>query len=281
MAEEDGIARAAEALSQATALLVTAGAGMGVDSGLPDFRGDHGFWRAYPAYAKLGLSFVELANPRWFREDPELAWGFYGHRQMLYRATKPHTGFEVLLRWARRMKDGAFVFTSNVDAQFQRAGFGEEEIVECHGALEHRQCTRGCGVGIHAASDARIDVDEGTFRARRPLPACASCGALARPNVLMFGDFEWDAARTDAQEERLHAWLSRLGAGARLVVVECGAGTAVPTVRAFSERAARALGGTLVRVNLREAEGPPGTISVAMGAREALAAIDARADTGS
>ena len=35
------------------ALLVAAGAGMGVDSGLPDFRGDEGFWRAYPPFAAL------------------------------------------------------------------------------------------------------------------------------------------------------------------------------------------------------------------------------------
>ena len=52
---------------------------MGVDSGLPDFRGDRGFWKAYPPYAKLGLHFAEMANPRWFDSDPELAWGFYGH----------------------------------------------------------------------------------------------------------------------------------------------------------------------------------------------------------
>jgi NAD-dependent SIR2 family protein deacetylase len=37
---------------------------MGVDSGLPDFRGDHGFWKAYPMYERLGLSFVDAANPR-------------------------------------------------------------------------------------------------------------------------------------------------------------------------------------------------------------------------
>jgi len=40
------IQRAAKALSEAEALLITAGAVMGVDSGLPDFRGDRGFWNA-------------------------------------------------------------------------------------------------------------------------------------------------------------------------------------------------------------------------------------------
>lgn len=40
------IERACETIHKADGLLITAGAGMGVDSGLPDFRGSEGFWRA-------------------------------------------------------------------------------------------------------------------------------------------------------------------------------------------------------------------------------------------
>src|SRR5512135_463561 len=101
--------QAAEAIRMADAILIGAGAGMGVDSGLPDFRGRQGFWNAYPPYAKLGLDFVSLANPRWFTSDPELAWGFYGHRMMLYRETEPHEGFGILRRWMNRMCGRAFV----------------------------------------------------------------------------------------------------------------------------------------------------------------------------
>src|SRR5947209_10690891 len=105
--------QAAKAIDSAQALLITAGAGMGVDSGLPDFRGNQGFWQAYPPYQKLGLSFVELANPDHFHQDPTLAWGFYGHRLELYRRTQPHDGFRILRRWAERMPKGWFIFTSN------------------------------------------------------------------------------------------------------------------------------------------------------------------------
>src|SRR5207253_10939678 len=111
----DTILAASAAVEQAEALLIGAGAGMGVDSGLPDFRGPKGFWRAYPACEKLGLSFQAMANPRWFQSDPAFAWGFYGHRLDLYRKTEPHAGFGLLKAWGERMRHGSFVFTSNVD----------------------------------------------------------------------------------------------------------------------------------------------------------------------
>src|SRR5215471_1744008 len=115
----DSIHSAADAIRSADAILIGAGAGMGVDSGLPDFRGNEGFWKAYPPFRKLGLTFIGLAQPYWYHSDPQQAWGFYGHRRNLYRATTPHEGFGILRRWAEKMRAGYFVFTSNVDGQFQ------------------------------------------------------------------------------------------------------------------------------------------------------------------
>src|SRR5262249_1183626 len=234
-----------------------AGAGMGVDSGLPDFRGPEGFWSAYPAIAKLGLSFEEMANPTWFRRDPHLAWAFYGHRLNLYRAAAPHLGFAQLLEIGSTKPASYFVFTSNVDGQFQKAGFGEDRIVECHGSIHHAQCTTPCSNEIWEASESTLELDEATFRARDPLPRCRHCAGLARPNILMFGDWSWLSHRTDAQEVRFNRWLSDLAnARARLTVVELGAGSAVPTVRLTSERVAGRLLGTLIRLNPREPEVP-------------------------
>ena len=185
------------------------------------------------------------------------------------------------------------MFTSNVDGHFQKAGFDGERVLECHGTLRTAQCTEGCGAGIFSAEGFAVEVDPETFRAKGALPACPRCGALARPNVLMFGDFGWESALADAQEAKLEAWLSAcIGAGARFVIVELGAGTGVPTVRHFSERSARSLASPLVRVNLREphwgtwsahssaastASGlaaPHRHIGVPMGALAALTAID-------
>src|SRR6476469_10538792 len=182
---------AANAIRGADALLIGAGAGMGVDSGLPDFRGPEGFWRAYPPFRERGLAFEDVANPRWFVEDPPQAWGFYGHRRNLYRATPPHAGFAILKRWGERRPLGYFVFTSNVDGHFAKAGFKNERIVECHGSLEYLQCVRPCSTEVWPADTTAIDVDASTFRAAEPLPRCNCCGGLARPNVLMFGDVNW------------------------------------------------------------------------------------------
>lgn len=269
----DVIERAARIIAEADGLLIAAGAGMGVDSGLPDFRGPEGFWRAYPPYRRLGLRFEELANPRWFSTDPSLAWGFYGHRLRQYRETQPHDGFSILRRWGEEKAEGAFVFTSNVDGQFQAAGFPDERVVECHGSLLHGQCLAGCGTGVFDARSLEVEVDPGTFRAMGPLPSCPGCGSLARPNVLMFGDFGWDDRRSSASESRLEAWL-RTVEDSHLAVVELGAGERVPTVRYFSEGLIGEKGARLIRVNPSEPEVPPSQVSIPMGALEAIRAID-------
>jgi NAD-dependent SIR2 family protein deacetylase len=268
----DAIVRQARSLlHKSDALLIAAGAGMGVDSGLPDFRGTEGFWRAYPAARRLGLRFEELANPHWFEADPALAWAFYGHRLHAYRDTEPHEGFARLLQLAKTKPFGAFVATSNVDGQFQKAGFDPQRIVEIHGSIHHLQCVDNCQGAIWSAQGIAITIDD-AFRAHEPLPRCQHCEALARPNILMFGDGEWESARTDAQSMRFEAWLAQLErAKATLAVVEIGAGTAIPTIRRLSETIASRFGTDLIRINPREAHGAP--YPLAAGAREAIAAI--------
>jgi NAD-dependent SIR2 family protein deacetylase len=273
--QERRIHDAADVISAAEALLIAAGAGMGVDSGLPDFRGSAGFWSAYPPYKELGRDFYDLASPEWFARDPGLAWGFYGHRLDLYRRTVPHPGFALLLKWAAGKPGGYFVFTSNVDGHFQKAGFAEERVHECHGSIHHLQCAGACGRGTWPAGDVTIAIDEKNMRAQPPLPACPSCGRLARPNVLMFGDWGWQPRRSQAQALGMRDWLEAL-AGKGLVIVECGAGTAVPSVRSMSERLLARPRTRLVRINAREADVPAGQIGLegsALATLDALAAL--------
>ncbi|MDF1853383.1 MAG: hypothetical protein P1U85_21275 [Verrucomicrobiales bacterium] len=277
---ESELKSAAEILAEADALLITAGAGMGVDSGLPDFRGDEGFWRAYPPYRKLGKSFVEMANPAAFDSDPAFAWGFYGHRLHLYRETTPHNGFQVLREWGEKMRLGSFVMTSNVDGHFEKAGFDESRIYEVHGSIHHLQCSGPCAAGkIWSASEVDLEIDESTMRAVGDLPLCPDCHRVARPNILMFGDGGYLEDRNAFQYERLDRWLQE-AADSRIAIVEMGAGSAVPTVRLFSERVTRShQGATLIRINPREPVVPPlqKAISLSMPAGEALHRLDALA----
>ena len=264
----------AEALSQAEALLIGAGAGMGVDSGLPDFRGTSGFWKAYPPLAKLGIQFEEMANPRWFRESPGLAWGFYGHRLNLYRKTDPHRGFSLLLKWISEQNLSAFVFTSNVDGHFQRSGFAKDSVTECHGSLLHLQCVNQCGQEIWPLPpNLRVEVDEETLHALDPLPSCPGCGGLARPTILMFSDWEWDPRRTNLQATRLNEWLAE-NENPKLCLIELGAGPNIPTVRTTCEQAWQTSCGTFLRINPRDHQVPEGAFYLAMGAKEALQTIE-------
>jgi len=274
MTDEAALDHAADLVAQADALVIAAGAGMGVDSGLPDFRGAQGFWRAYPALGRAGLDFAAVASPATFERDPRLAWGFYGHRLALYRRTLPHGGFALLRRWGERAQHGLAVFTSNVDGQFQRAGFAPELIRECHGSLHWLQCLRGCGQAPLPADDLTPQIDEAECRWLGELPACPGCGALLRPNLLMFGDWGWISERYDAQEQRLARWLARVE---RPVVIEIGAGTDIPSVRHFSQQLVAHHGGQLVRINPREpVVAAPLGVGLAMGALAALQALNDR-----
>ena len=266
MTDSPDYATAAQYLAEADALLIGAGAGMGIDSGLPGFRGDRGFWAAYPAYQ--GRSFADIACPETFTADPELAWGFYGHRLNLYRQTQPHAGFAILRRWAESMPHGYFVMTSNVDGHFQRAGFDPERVYECHGSIHHLQCHAGC-LETWPADTVNVVIDPVQFRAISELPRCPHCGALARPNLLMFGDADWQYARYEVQDERYRSWL-RTVQDRRLVVIELGAGTKIATVRHGCEQVAW----RLIRTNPQDTEPPDRGVLLPVGALEALVGLD-------
>ena len=260
MTDERAIRRSAEIIASCSGLVIAAGAGFGVDSGLPDFRGTEGFWQAYPALKNAGINFMNIANPASFKKKPDLAWGFYGHRLKLYRDTQPHQGFQILKEIGETLPDGYFVYTSNVDGHFQKAGFDPERIYEVHGSIHWLQCSRPCSGPLWSADDFEPENDESRCFLTSPLPRCPNCGALARPNILMFDDDRWQSARSEFQAERLAEWRRK---AARVAIIELGAGTAIPTVR----RPGECWGYPLVRVNTREPRvRKVGDVGLAMGA---------------
>jgi NAD-dependent SIR2 family protein deacetylase len=219
-----------------------------------------------------------MANPVWFQRNPRLAWAFYGHRLNLYRKTSPHKGFGQLLQIGEQKPGGYFVFTSNVDGQFQKGGYHPSQIEECHGSIHYFQCVRPCSDTIWDARHIKVFVDEDLFEAQEPLPRCENCGNMARPNILMFGDWAWVAARTTSQRMRLATWLETISSKNQpLVVVEIGAGEAVPTVRNQAEHVVRKYKAKLIRINPRDYQVPDKThVSLPLGGAEAVAGISQR-----
>lgn len=241
--------QAATAIAQADAVIILAGAGMGVDSGLPDFRGKEGFWKAYPMLKNHRLSFQDIANPEAFQIRPTLAWGFYGHRLNLYRHTIPHEGFAILKTIAESKPNGYFIYTSNVDGQFHKAGFDENRIVECHGSIHHVQYLKPePNDQIMSADDITLDIDPQTLRVDHNALPLAKNGDLLRPNILMFGDWYWQENRTKAQQKRYFSWLETLQ-GKRVVVIEIGAGATIATVRHQAQVLRRKYAQTLIQIN--------------------------------
>lgn len=239
--------RAAQAIRKADGLLIAAGAGMGVDSGLPDFRGSKGFWKAYPALGKAKIDFRSIASLEAFMRMPSRTWGFYGHRLNLYRDTVPHDGFRLLREMAARLPHGAFVVISNVDGQFQKAGFPENNVCEIHGSIHFLQCLSNCDL-IWPADYFRPEVDLEQCSIVSPLPRCPRCNELARPHIMMFDDWRFIMDRVERQQSKFDDWTSRIR---NFVTIEIGAGTGLPTIRRFAEFANK---GFLIRINPADAK---------------------------
>jgi hypothetical protein len=252
-ATEANVRRAAGALSCATALFVTTGDAIATDGGM------------------TGAPLVGLETSR---DDVELAWGFYARRRHAFRLAQPHDVIRLLVRWTALMRDGAFAATTNADGQLQRGLFRADRIVEAHGAIEWLQCARRCGGPVFAGGLVDVSVVPATGRARGSLPGCPKCGGLARPNVRLAADEMWDPSRAQEQEERMNEWLAdvRGRRGRKVVVVECGVGDAA--MRARGERIAKAMDGTLVRIDARDASVAREHVGVAADVREACERIE-------
>jgi len=114
-----------------------------------------------------------------------------------------------------------------------------------------------------------------------PLPLCPGCGKTSRPAVVMFGPDAWTTdRRLKEHADRCTAWFNKVKAsGMKAVVVELGAGTAIPTVRGESEYFSRHLSCPLIRINpefpeIKNASPDCIHVSITDGAEVALKKLD-------
>lgn len=162
---EEKIRLLKEKLAPCERVAVLTGAGISAESGVPTFRGQGGLWHQYRA--------TDLATPEAFAEDPRLVWEFYNWRREVLAPLHPNPGHQALAAMEDRFADFTLI-TQNIDGLHRTAG--SRKMIELHGNIWWVRCT-DCG---RTSEDRRVPLPE--------LPACASCGALLRPNVVWFGE---------------------------------------------------------------------------------------------
>ena len=164
--------RARRLLRDAEHVVVLTGAGVSAESGVPTFRGPGGLWKEHRA--------EDLATPEAFARDPRLVWEWYGWRRRVVRQCTPNAAHVALARTASN-RDGFRIVTQNVDGLHAAAASSPEAYpIELHGSLFRTRCT-----SCSERRDDRADVDATSLE---KLPRCRSCGALARPDVVWFGE---------------------------------------------------------------------------------------------
>ena len=144
--------------------VVLTGAGISTESGIPDFRSPSGIWAQYDP--------MEYATIDAFRRDPEKVWDFYLLRFNVLADAEPNAGHLALAELERRGLVQVVV-TQNIDGLHQRAG--SREVIEVHGSIRAASCL-GCG--------HRSPLE----RAPDGPPRCPECGAILKPDVVMFGE---------------------------------------------------------------------------------------------
>lgn len=178
------IAAAVSALRGAQSILFITGAGMSADSGLPTYRGIGGLYQdrhtddGFPIEVALSLSMM--------RRRPEVPWRYIAEIERVCRGAGPNHGHRAIAELEARLPR-VVVLTQNVEGLHQKGG--SQKVIEIHGNVHRLRCT-GCG--------ARSTVE--SFEGLSLPPRCA-CGALIRPEVVLFGEALPAKAIADLTEE--------------------------------------------------------------------------------
>lgn len=186
----EGMARAARVLAGAERVVVSSGAGMSKESGIPTFRDAlEGLWANFDPQS--------LATEAGFRADPRRVWSWYAWRRERISDARPNPG-HLALAEMEALVPRLVVVTQNVDGL--HADAGSTDVVELHGNIRRVRCLdRG-----HAYDGPLPPYAEAE---EQDPPPCPVCGSPLRPDVVWFGEMlpvdaverAWDlAGRCDA-----------------------------------------------------------------------------------
>jgi NAD-dependent deacetylase len=170
--------RLAELIRSAQPCVVLTGAGVSTESGIPDFRSPGGLWETFDP--------LEHGSIQAFRRDPARYWEFFRLRLAALREARPNAAHRALAELEAAGLVQAVV-TQNIDTLHSQAG--SQDVVEVHGSIRSATCP-ACGRREPLARVVEL----------LPLPACAGCGAVLKPDVVMFGEVLPAAAIDRAHE---------------------------------------------------------------------------------
>ncbi len=176
------------------------GAGISTPSGIPDFRSDTGLWRQVDP--------MEVASLWGFRMHPERFYEWIRPLARKLQQAQPNPAHYALATMQRRGWIRTII-TQNIDRLHQKAG--STHVLEVHGSIDTLRCL-DCGHRTpteDALSPERLE--------RGELPRCPHCGAVMKPDVVLFGEpLPWATWR--AAEEAIDQADVLLVAGSSLEV---------------------------------------------------------------
>jgi len=157
---------AAEIIRQSSYVIALTGAGISVESGIPDFRSAGGLWEKYdPAvYAHIDS----------FRRSPEMIWDMLFEMIDLTKNARPNPAHIALAEMEKKNILKAIV-TQNIDNLHQEAG--STNVIEFHGNAHHLQC-------LHCGHEE--PVTSADFGGKPP--RCPKCKTIMKPRVVFFGE---------------------------------------------------------------------------------------------
>ena len=256
------IQKAAELIKNADAIAIFAGAGMCVDSGLEQYRGNDGIWTKSLNIDNQEINYIELMNHHAFESKADKAWAFIGSLIDKYNKTTPHIGFSKLLDLVNNKTH--FIITSNCDEHFQKAGFDETKLFECHGSMYYMQCTECNTKEIWKTPEIKSEL---------LIPKCPNCGSNCRPNIFLFNDWSWISTRSIHQQLRYNKWQKDVKAKyENIVAIEIGAGETIRTIRNASENFCRT-DFPLIRINPNDFDKNDSSLTIPLGAYNAISNI--------
>jgi NAD-dependent deacetylase len=161
---EKRMEQAAEWLAQSSKTIALTGAGVSVESGIPDFRSAQGLWARYDP--------GEYATIQAFELRPERVWKMLKEMDALVDQARPNAA-HIALGELERMGYLEAIITQNID-NLHQAG-GARNVIEYHGNSSSLSCL-SCRRQYSSAEKRKESV-----------PRCA-CGRILKPDVVFFGE---------------------------------------------------------------------------------------------